>query len=73
MRRDFGYAARCVWVLARCESETRRQADPVLRNGFPTSARANPVAVFPSAVYEPREETRDFTAGLWVDESQPAR
>ena len=57
VRRDFGHAARCVWVLARSESEPRLRADPVLRGVFPTSAPAGPVGeagiarAFPRAEY----------------------
>ena len=73
VRRDFGHAAGCVWVLARSESDARRQADPVLQGVFPTSAPAGPVEAFPRAEYRERQGPRDFTAGVRLRESLTTR
>ena len=73
MRQDFGYAAGCVWVLARSESEAQRRAEPVLRGVFPTSAPAGPVEAFPRTEYRERQGSRDFTAGVRLAEPQPVR
>ena len=73
VRQDFGYAAGCVWVLARSEPEARGRAEPVLRNVFPTSAPASPVEAFPRAEYQERHGPRDFTVGVRLNMSRPAR
>ena len=63
MRQDVGYAAGCVWVLARTAPEARRLAGPVLRNVFPSSPAVG-VEAFPRTEYAERAGPRDFTAGV---------
>ena len=72
VRQDFGYGAGCVWVLAHCEPEARRRAEPVLRGVFPTSSPVGQVEVFPRNQYSERQGPRDFTAGVRL-EQPPAR
>ena len=73
VRRDFGHAAGCVWVLARSEAEARRRAEPVHRNVFPTSPPVGPVEAFPRAEYRERQGPGDFTAGVRLDKRRTAR
>ena len=73
VRRDFGHAAGCVWVLARSEADARGRAEPVLRNVFPTSPPAGPIEAFPRAEYRERQGPRDFTAGVRLEAPRTAR
>ena len=67
MRQDYGYAAGCVWVLARSAQEACRQGVPVLRGSFPTSPAAGTVEAFLRSEYQKRAGPRDFTAGVRLE------
>ena len=64
VRQNYGFAAGCIWILARNATEARRLGAPLAQRALPTSSPVAPIEVFPRREYPTRARPHDFTIGF---------